>query len=173
MTEAQKETLKFYTTNDYLLINGLLWGEDQTVIDEYIQLINADGRAVMKEAIDIGFQKRWNCNKEDGEKLYKIYQKRFPVINCVETKNEIINRAKTDIKNMMESLEPLDKKMVLYRNIKSKYICTLQEGQILRYPGFSSCSLNTHIAENASYGSSESTLFKINIPKGPLPSDWT
>ena len=29
MTEAQKEALRFYTTNDYLLINGLLWGEDE------------------------------------------------------------------------------------------------------------------------------------------------
>ena len=29
MTEAQKETLRFYTTNDYLLINGLLWGEEE------------------------------------------------------------------------------------------------------------------------------------------------
>ena len=39
MTEAQKETLRFYTTNDYLLINGLLWGTDAKTIDLFIQLI--------------------------------------------------------------------------------------------------------------------------------------
>ena len=50
MTESQKETLRFYTTNDYLLINGLLWGEDEQKIDIFINLINEDGRAVMAEA---------------------------------------------------------------------------------------------------------------------------
>lgn len=39
MTEAQKETLRFYTTNEYLLINGLLWGTDVKTIDLFIQLI--------------------------------------------------------------------------------------------------------------------------------------
>ena len=39
MTEAQKETLRFYTTNDYLLINDLLWGTDAKTIDLFIQLI--------------------------------------------------------------------------------------------------------------------------------------
>lgn len=39
MTEAQKETLRFYTTNDYLLINGLLWGENEKTIDIFIQLM--------------------------------------------------------------------------------------------------------------------------------------
>ena len=38
MTESQKETLRFYTTNDYLLINGLLWGEDEQKIDIFINL---------------------------------------------------------------------------------------------------------------------------------------
>lgn len=36
MTEEQKETLRFYTTNDYLLINGLLCGENE----EYINAVN-------------------------------------------------------------------------------------------------------------------------------------
>ena len=40
MTEAQKETLRFYTTNDYLLINGLLWEKDEKTIDIFIHLSN-------------------------------------------------------------------------------------------------------------------------------------
>lgn len=39
MTEAQKETLRFYTTNDYLLTNGLLWENDDETIDLFIRLI--------------------------------------------------------------------------------------------------------------------------------------
>ena len=55
MTEAQKETLRFYTTNDYLLINGLLWGESAETINKYFEIINQDGRATMKEADEMGY----------------------------------------------------------------------------------------------------------------------
>ena len=58
MTDAQIETLRFYTTNDYLLINGLLWGVDEKTIDLFIHLINADGRGVMAEAMEQGFDIR-------------------------------------------------------------------------------------------------------------------
>jgi len=104
MTEEQKETLNFYTTNDYLLINGLLWNEDESTLDKFIHIINDDGRCVMQEAIDQGFDVRWHCSKEEGEKLYNIYQKRFPVIDNDDVKSEIIKRAKKDIENMMNCL---------------------------------------------------------------------
>ena len=63
MTEEQKETLRFYTANDYLLINGLLWGEDAETVDQYIRLVNEDGRGVMAEALAQGFDVRWNCSR--------------------------------------------------------------------------------------------------------------
>ena len=166
MTEEHKETLNFYTTNDYLLINGLLWGEDEDTIDQFIHIINEDGLSVMKEAVESGFDVRWNCSKEDGEKLYKVYQKRFPVIDNDDVKKEIIVRAKKDIENMMECLEPIKNEMVLYRNIKTKFISNIEEGKSLKYLGFSSCSLNPHVAENAMYGSNGCTLFEIIAPEG-------
>ena len=166
MTEAQKETLRFYTTNDYLLINGLLWGEDEKTIDVFIKLINDDGRAVMAEAIEQGFDVRWNCSKEEGEKLYQIYQKRFPIINNQNIKSQILEQAKLDISNMMSCMTPLASEMVLYRNIKTKFMDNLEEGMTLNYLGFSSCSLSPHIAENATYGSSGCTLVEIMAPAG-------
>ena len=166
MTEAQKETLRFYTTNDYLLINGLLWGEDEKTIDVFIKLINDDGRAVMAEAIEQGFDVRWNCSKEEGEKLYQIYQKRFPIINNQNIKSQILEQAKLDISNMMSCMTPLASEMVLYRNIKTKFMDNLDEGMTLNYLGFSSCSLSPHIAENATYGSSGCTLVEIMAPAG-------
>ena len=75
MTEAQKETLRFYTTNDYLLINGLLWKVEEKTIDVFIQLINEDGRAVMAEAVEQGYDVRWNCSKEEGARLFNVYPK--------------------------------------------------------------------------------------------------
>ena len=166
MTEAQKETLRFYTTNDYLLINGLLWGEDKKTIDIYIQLINDDGRAVIAEAIEQGFDVRWNCSKEEGEMLYQIYQKRFPIIDNQNTKSQILEQAKLDISNMMSCMTPLASEMVLYRNIKTKFMDNLEEGMILNYLGFSSCSLSSHIAESATYGSGGCTLVEIIAPAG-------
>lgn len=166
MTEQQKETLNFYTTNDYLLINGLLWGESDDTIDAFIHIINQDGLAVMKEAVEMGFDIRWNCSTEDGERLYKVYQKRFPIIDNEDVKKQILERARNDISNMMECLEPLTSELVLYRNIKTKFVDKIEQGTPLEYLGFSSCSLNPHVAENAMYGSSGCTLVEIIAPAG-------
>ena len=168
MTVAQKETLRFYTTNDYLLINGLLWGTDEKTIDIFINLINEDGRGVMSEAVEQGFDIRWNCSKEEGDRLYQIYQKRFPIIDSQAVKEQILERARVDIANMIACMTPLETDMVLYRNIKTRFVENLKEGMTLDYLGFSSCSLNPHIAENAEYGSSGCTLAEIIVPAGTL-----
>ena len=166
MTESQKETVRFYTTNDYLLINGLLWKQPDEFIDIFINLINQDGRGVIQEALEQTPEVRWNCSKEEGEKLLKIYNKRFPIIADDNIKKEIIDRAKADIKNMLEILKPLDDDMVLFRNINVKFTSNMNEGEIINYLGFSSCSLNPHIPEHASYGQRNSVLLEIITPKG-------
>lgn len=166
MTDAQKETLQFYTANDYLLINGLLWGENEKTIESFIKLINDDGRGVMAEAIEQGFDVRWKCSKAEGDKIYQIYQKRFPVIDHPNVKDQILMRAKEDIRNMMSCLEPLTTPLTLYRNIKTKFVGNLEQGMTLRYLGFSSCSLNSHFAENAVYGSGDCSLVEIIAPAG-------
>ena len=168
MTVAQKETLRFYTTNDYLLINGLLSGTDEKTIDIFINLINEDGRGVMSEAVEQGFDIRWNCSKEEGDRLYQIYQKRFPIIDSEAVKEQILERARVDIANMIACMTPLETDMVLYRNIKTRFVENLKEGMTLDYLGFSSCSLNPHMAENAEYGSSGCTLVEIIVPAGTL-----
>lgn len=166
MTEAQKETLRFYTTNDYLLINGLLWGADEKKIDIFIQLINEDGRGVMAEAVAQGFDVRWNCSKEEGNRLYQIYQKRFPIIDSPDIKDQILERARDDISNMMACMAPLAEELVLYRNIHTSFVENLEQGMKFQHLGFSSCSLCPHIAENATYGSSECALVEIIAPAG-------
>ena len=166
MTEAEKETLRFYTTNDYLLINGLLWHEDEERIDGYIRLINDDGRGVMAEAAAQGFGTRWNCSEEEGERLYRIYQKRFPILDSPKAKERILAQAETDISNMMSSMRPLASDLVLYRNIHTKYAEKWQEGMTVRHLGFSSCSLTPHTAENASYGSGGCMMAEIAVPAG-------
>ena len=166
MTEAQKETLRFYTTNDYLLINGLLWGEDEETIDRFIRVINDDGRGVMAEAAEQGYDVRWNCSKEEGERLWQVYQRRFPVIDSQGVKDRILAQARADISNMMSCMTPLASETVLYRNIKTKYVCDLEDGMTFTCPGFSSCSLSPHAAENAEYGSGGCTLAEITAPAG-------
>ena len=63
-------------------------------------------------------------------------------------------------------MTPLSSEMVLYRNIKTKFVADLEEGTVLNYLGFSSCSLSPHVAENAVYGSSGCTLVEIIAPAG-------
>ena len=75
-------------------------------------------------------------------------------------------RAKEDIRNMMSCLEPLTTPLTLYRNIKTKFVGNLEQGMTLHYLGFSSCSLNSHFAENAVYGSGDCTLAEIIAPTG-------
>ena len=166
MTQGQKETLRFYTTNDYLLINGLLWGVSEEMIDTFIRIINQDGRGVMQEAVEMGFDVRWSCSKEEGERLYKVYQKRFPVIDREAVQQEILQRAREDIANMMACMEPLTTELVLYRNIATRFVEDLEEGTNLKYLGFSSCSLNPHAAEDAMYGASGCTMAQIVVPAG-------
>lgn len=166
MTEAQRETLRFYTTNDYLLINGLLWGENAETINAFIQLINDDGRGVMAEAVEQGCDVRWNCSKEEGERLYRVYQKRFPIIDSQGVKDMILARARTDIANMLSCMTPLAAEMVLYRNIHTRFVNDLEEGMPFDHLGFSSCSLLPHVAENAAYGSGGCALAEIIAPAG-------
>ena len=166
MTDALKESLRFYTTNDYLLINALLRQESEARIEAFIRLINEDGRGVMKEAEEQGFSRRWKCTEEEGVKLYQAHKKRFPLITSQETFQEIIARAREDIDNMMSCLQPLEEDLILYRNVKSKYAEGLREGEIIDCKGFSSCSLQPHPAEIATYGSGGSVLWTINAAKG-------
>ena len=168
MTEEQKETIRFYTTNDYLLINGLLWNEDRDILLKKIKIINEDGRGVMQEAIEQGFDKRWNCSLTEGKQIYQMYEKRFPPLDSEKVIEEIINRAKQDIKVLYSCLKPLDEDLFLYRNIRTKYIKDYKQGDIIDYRGFSSCSLESHEAENAMYGSSGCSLIKIEAPRGTL-----
>ena len=67
---------------------------------------------------------------------------------------------------MMSCMLPLDSELVLYRNIKTEFVNNLLKGQSLNYLGFSSCSLNPHVAENAEYGSRGCTLAEIIAPAG-------
>ena len=121
---------------------------------------------INQEAVEQGFAVRWNCSKEEGERLYQIYQKRFPIIDNQYVKGQILERARNDISNMMSCMTPLASDMVLYRNIKSKFIDDLEQGMLFNHLGFSSCSLSPHIAENATYGSSGCVLAEIIAPAG-------
>ena len=120
----------------------------------------------MAEAEKQGFSARWNCGEEEGERLYRVYQRRFPEIDGQKTKDAILAQARRDVTNLFSCLAPLASEMVLYRNIKAKYADRLKAGTTFRHLGFSSCSLRPHIAENAEYGSGGCRLAEIVVPSG-------
>ena len=98
--------------------------------------------------------------------MYQIYQKRFPIIDNQDVKNQILERARDDISNMMSCMKPLEAELVLYRNIYPAFVKNLEPGMTFQHLGFSSCSLYPHVAENATYGSSGCTLVEIIAPAG-------
>lgn len=90
----------------------------------------------MKEAEEQGFGKRWECDEEEGKRIYETYKERFPVIDSPKIRDAIIQRAKDDVKNLLACLEPLDGDMILYRNVHNKYAANLKVGDVFYHKDF-------------------------------------
>ena len=112
------------------------------------------GMRVTPQRIEIYKYVASSCEHPSAETVYEAVKK------------QILQQAKTDISNMMACMKPLENELVLYRNIKTKFVEKLKQGMTLNYLGFSSCSLSPHIAEKATYGSSGCTLVEIVAPVG-------
>lgn len=165
ITERQIEALCFYETNDYLLINSILWnnyGEIFTALD----VINNDALCVMKQAREVGVEKRWGWPKPFGDWLYKTYQKRSYQNLSQKTFDMRMQQACEDIKSILEIMQPLKNDLLVYRNIRydnkqEKYTV----GARIKLKGFNSTSTNIH---HDSYASKQSKFlrYEIFVPKG-------
>lgn len=165
MNNKQKEAIDFYLRNDYLLINALLWN-DLNDLDKKIKIIVDCNNAKIKEAIEVSPEKYWGCSKEESQKILNIFKSRSYKNIGKKEKQEIIARAKEDIKYIFESMSPLTKNLILYRNVDKKFANNLQENSIQNMLGFSSCSTEMHIPHDKMYGSEDSVIYKIYVPKG-------
>lgn len=166
-----EESIYFYTLNDYLLINNLLWGNAKK-LEKSIQIIYDDAKASIALAERIGIENRWRGTPERCNAVYNAHRKRTPEILDKKSKAKFILRAKQDIENIYGAMKPSQTDMVLYRNIR---LCDVKEDDYglskeLKQYGFSSCSKRPC---ESSYNSKDKKFvrFKIIIPKNTLMLD--
>ncbi len=164
MTAAENESLMFYVINDAALINALLWG-DFNNIDKLIDIINNDGMAVIKLALEKGPENFFSKNKDISIMKYELFKKRFKPFSKTFTKQDVIDRAYKDIENLQNLMQPLDNDMTLYRNVNPEFCEIYKNNQKINLLGFSSCSLEPHSAGNKQYGNNaDCIMVKINVP---------
>ena len=163
-----EESICFYTRNDYLLINDLLWGNSDN-IEKVIKIIVENSKACMKEAEEIGIENRWRGGPERCHALYEAYQKRTPKDLTANAKTKLIVQAKNDIENLFAAMQPCKTQMLLYRNLRLKDIQEYRINQPLKTLGFSSCSKEKY---NKPYGKDHQFIrFNIHIPENTLMLD--
>jgi len=165
MNSEQKESIYFYGTNDYLIINSIMWGNMQGALNG-IKVANQDAKAVIKEALEQGFDKRWGVSLERGQEIFDAYKRRTPdEINSV-TIQEYINRAEQDIKNIYACMEKTDCELILYRNVRTKNANSNYEiGEKIKLKSFSSSSMNI-IDESYSSKDKSYIQYVLKVPKG-------
>jgi len=158
------ESILFYTRNDYLVINNLLYNNHEWLM-RGIEMANKDAKGVMQEAIEQGVDKRWGVSKEEGEKIFAMYKRRTPEVLDDTAIKEIIERAKADLKIILFAMKPAKTKIILYRNIRPEN--SLNEYKIsntIELKGLSSTSTSP---SNESYGKEKTFIrYEITLPIG-------
>ena len=162
MTEAQQESIKFYVGNDYLLINNIMWG-NWDKIDSSIKSIVNDAHGVMREALEMGFDKRWGTTLEEGQKIFDVYKKRIPEVINETTKQQMIKQAYNDIENIFSAMKRTKEEFVVYRNASLDYFINCKVGDVMSFKSFSSTSTEKH--EIGYHNKKDQVQFVINIPK--------
>lgn len=104
-----EETIFFYTRNDYLIINNLLFG-NMNHLWEVAEIVNGDSKGMLKE-------------HEDGvralnQKNIERYKNRIYDKLDDKAKAKIIKTAKNDISNILSAMKPTKNKIILYRNVR-------------------------------------------------------
>jgi hypothetical protein len=103
-----KDTIFFYSRNDYLIINSLLGG-DMDHLWEMAEVVNGDSKAVLAAYAD-GTRKPHKKN---------IVRYKSRIYDCLDdnTKAKILETARQDIANIFGAMKPAKRQMLLYRTV--------------------------------------------------------
>lgn len=147
-----EETIFFYTRNDYLIINNLLCG-NMNRFWEAAEIANHDSKGVLKEYED-------GLRELDNESVLK-YRKRIYEKLDDATKEKIIMNARGDIGNILRAVEPAERNLVLYRNIRTAdALPRYNVNEAIAFPIISSTSIAPY---DASYNSKEKEFYRYEI----------
>lgn len=105
-----EESVSFYTRNDFILMNALLVGDEETLWD-FAPVAYGDNLGILKEykagvrTIEGDYDVKWIA----------CLKKRLLNQLDEETKKMVIRNARTDIQNILGAMEPAGKELLLYR----------------------------------------------------------
>lgn len=167
MDAKLKQTIWFYTGADYLVINAFLW-KNTAALNDVIQIVWNNNRAVIGEAQEQTPQKRFESSGLDGVQLYESYLARTPEALTPETQKQILEQAARDARCICRGMKPAPKEILLIRNIGKR--CVLQNteaGQTIRLLGLTSTSTTGQLID---YGKDAcekpEQIARILIPEG-------
>jgi len=103
-----KDTIFFYTRNDYLIINNLLCGNMEQLW-EFAEISNGDSKCVLQEHKD--------GKRKLDRKSIRRYKNRIHETLDDSAKAKILATAKNDISNILGAMKRAGKQMLLYRMI--------------------------------------------------------
>lgn len=121
MSNLLNTTLWFYTGADYLIINSFLW-RDKCALDECLEIVWNNNRAVIQEADELTPEIRFNSLGIDANQLYESYRCRTPQVLDDVSKKQMVNQLIEDICCICNAMEYSHKAMELYRNVDKRYV---------------------------------------------------
>jgi hypothetical protein len=151
-----EETIFFYTRNDYLIINSLFNG-NMDDLWKFAEIVNNDSKGVLEE------HNKGERNLD--EKSLEKYTNRIYEQLDEKTKKKIIETAKKDITNILDTMQPAKNEILVYRSVREKDVLTnINISDIVEFKIISSTSVNPFQQNSPSY----SYEYKITIPQGGL-----
>ncbi|MCL2557842.1 MAG: hypothetical protein FWE09_05130 [Treponema sp.] len=120
MNESTRESIRFFTGADYLVVNNLLWA-NKINLRRGIEAAHRNNAGVIREAMEMTPEVRWGVPKEEGEKLLEAYRRRTPDEITEASEAKIIETAINDIRTICDSMRPADSEMTLYRNVEEEH----------------------------------------------------
>lgn len=164
LTYKQKEAISFYVKSHYLIINNLMYDKKEDV-EKWLSIVNEDDIAVMHEAEEQGYSKRWETNEKWGKKIYKAYQKRTAQILTHKEKQRLLEIAREDIIQLNKAMSKSLNDIILYRNVKPCNVFSeMFVGKTIKVPSFFSTS--SILSETSYTKQKEFVRYVIKVPKG-------
>jgi len=155
-----KETIFFYSRNDYLIVNNLLCGNMEQLW-EFAEVSNGDSKCVLKEHED-------GQRKLDRKSVAR-YQGRIYETLDDSAKAKILATAKEDIANILGAMKPARRRLLLYRTVfavddplRPYVLPSYSVDDIAEFRGITSTSL-TPYREDAGF---DFYRYEITVPKG-------
>lgn len=155
-----KDTIFFYTRNDYLIINNLLCGNMEQLW-EFAEVSNGDSKWMLKAYED-------GLRKLDRKSVARYRGRIYETLDD-SAKTKILATAREDIANIFGAMKPARRKLLLYRTVfavddplRPYVLPSYNVNDIAEFRGITSTSL-TPYREDAGF---DFYRYEIIVPKG-------